>query len=118
MPVLLKVKGISTSQHKSGEFALAAIYISSFDQICSEIYTYIKCKLHLVKGLKANMLIGNNVFSTKDFLINLTDAFAHIQSCGVDIIINDRHRSEFLKQKMLVHATIFIFPKSEALIFF
>lgn len=118
MPIPLKVKGISTSQYESKEFALIAIYISGLDQNCSEVYTCIKCKLYLVEKLKANMLNGNNVFCIEGFLINFTNASAHIPSCGVDISINVRDRSEFLKQKILAHTTIFIPPKSKTFILF
>lgn len=64
------------------------------------------------------MPIGNDVLSIEGFLINLADASAHISSCGVDITISDRYYSEFLKRRMLAHATTFIPPKSEAFVLF
>lgn len=118
MPVLLKVKGIGAFQHKSEEFALVAIYISGLNDDCSEVYACIKCKLRLIERLKVNMFISNDVFYTKGFLINLVDASVYISSCGVNITISTKHYSEFLKQKVPVHSTIFILPKSKALIIF
>lgn len=114
--VSLKVRGISASQYKSGEFALAAIYISDLDQNHSKVYVCIICDLYLVEGLKANMLIDSNVFCTKSFLINLANAFAHILSYKVNIITSTRYHFEFLKQRVLVHAMTFIPPKSEVLV--
>lgn len=70
MPVPFKIRGISTSKHKSENFALTTVYISCFDKNGHEVYTSITCKLHLVDGLKANMLVGNDVLCIKGFAIN------------------------------------------------
>lgn len=53
MPVLLKVRGIGTSKHESGDFALITIYISGIDEKDCEVYTSNSCELYLVDGLKA-----------------------------------------------------------------
>lgn len=47
-----------------------------------------KYELYLVDGLKANMLIGNNVFYKESFFINLANIFIYIQSYGSDIVIS------------------------------
>ena len=116
MPVPLKVRGISVSRHKSGEFAFTALYIPSLNREGSEVYACVLCELHLVDGLKANMLIGNDVLCIKGFTINLASASAHILSCGVTIVINTRNHSQFLKRNVLANTTLFIPPKSEALV--
>ena len=118
MPVPLKVRGIGASRHESNEFALTALYIPGLDREGSEVYACIKCELHLVEGLKANMLIGNNILCTEGFTINLASASAHILSCGVTIVINARNHSQFLRRNVLADATTFIPPKSEAFINF
>lgn len=118
MLVPLKVKGINASKHKLRDFILTALYISSLNQKDSEVYAYIKCELHLVEGLKANIHVGNNVFYTKDFSINFINASADILNCGIDIAISTRHYSEFLKHKILANAATFIAPKFETLVLF
>ena len=118
MPVPLKVKGIGASRHESKEFALTALHIPGLDREGSEVYACIKCELHLVEGLKANILIGNDIHCTEGFTINLASAYAHILSCGVTIVINARNHSQFLRCNVLANATTFIPPKSEALIDF
>ena len=118
MPVPLKVRGIGASRHESNEFALTALYIPGLDREGSEVYACIKCELHLVEGLKANMLIGNDILCTEGFTINLASASAHILSCGVTIVIDARNHSQFLRRNVLADATTFIPPKSKALINF
>ena len=116
MPVPLKVRGIGASRHKSREFALTALYMSGLDKEGSGVYACVQCELYLVDGLKANMLIGNNVFCTEGFTINLANASAHIISCGVTIVISARNHLQFLRRNVLANTTTFIPPKSEALV--
>lgn len=118
MPVLLKVRGIGVSRHKSEEFAFTALYMPGLDQKGSEIYACINCKLHLIEGLKANMLIGNNVLCTKSFTINFASAFAHIFSYEVIIVIKARNHLQLLRRNVLANLTTFLLPKSEALVNF
>lgn len=118
MPVPLKVKGIGASRYKSEKFALTAFYMQGLNWEDLEVYVYINCKLHLIKSLKANILIGNDVFYTKGFKINLTSASAHILSCEITIVINARNHLEFLIHNMLANLTTFILPKSKIFVIF
>lgn len=112
----LKVKGIGVSKHESEKFALTGLYILSFNQEGLEIYTCIKYKLYLIEGLKINMLIGNNVFYTKGFSINLANVFTHIPSYGVDIVISAQYHSKFWKHKVLANTTTSILSKFKAFV--
>lgn len=118
MPVPLKVRGIGASKHKSGHFALTTLYIPGTNKKGREVYASITCKLHLVDGLKANMLVGNDVLCTEGFAVNLYNSFALIQSCGVRININTRQHSEFLGHRALASASTIIPPHSEVLVTF
>lgn len=118
MSVSLKVRSIGASRHKSEECALTALYIPGFDQRGTELYVYIKYKLYLVKGLKVNMLIGNNILCTEGFTINLASIFTHILSCRVTIVISTKSHLQFLKHNVLVSAITFVSPKSEVLVNF
>lgn len=118
MPVFLKVRGISASKHKSKDVALITIYISGIDKKGREVYASISCKLHLVDGLNANMLVGNNVLCTEGFAINFFTSFALIYSCDVKININVKQRSKFLRHRALANTPTIIPPCLEALVAF
>lgn len=118
MLLLLKIKGIGASKHKSNGFAFAAFYTSCFAQKSLEVYMYIEYEHHLIKDLKANMLIGNNFFYIKGFSINLANASAHIFKCGVNIEITASSHSQFLRCNILANAIIFISTKPEVFILF
>lgn len=118
MPILLKVRDISTFKYKSEKFMHTVFYISDFSYNGTKVYICIKSKLYLVEALKTNILIGNNILYMKSFLINLLSIFAHIQSCNIDIIINTKQYTQYLKHRVLANVATFISLKSKALISF
>lgn len=118
MPILLKVKGIGASRHKLEEFVLTTLYISGLDQRNTDVYACVKCKLHLIEGLKANMLIRKNFFYIEGFIINLASTSANILSYGMTIVVSARNHSQFLKRNVLANTTTFVSAKFEALISF
>ena len=115
MLVLLKIRDIDASKQKAGNFALTTIYLPSIDKKSREVYVSINCKLHLVDGLKANMLMGNNVLCIEGFAINLSTSSTLIHSCGMKIDIDARQHSNFLKERALASAPIIMPSQSEAL---
>ena len=118
MLVFLKVRGVGASKHESEDFAFTTIYISSIDKKGREVYASISCKLHLIEGLKANILMDNNLLCTKGFAINFSTSSALIHSCDMKIDIIARQNSGFLRQKVLA-GTLTIVPScSEALVAF
>lgn len=118
MPVPLKVRGIGTSKHESGHFALTTLYIPGTNEKGREVYASITCELHLVDGVKANMLVRNDVLCNEGFAINLYNSSALIHSCGIKIDINVRQHSEFLRHRALASVSTIIPPHSEALVAF
>lgn len=54
------------------------------------IYTSIRCKLYLVKSLKANIRIGNNILASKSFMLNIGLGHVLVESCKVKIAIKAR----------------------------
>lgn len=88
MLVRLGVRGIGASKHMSEKFAFTIIYISSIDKNGRKIYVCINRKLHLIDGLKANILIGNNVLCIKSFAINRSTSSTFIYNWDIKIDIS------------------------------
>lgn len=70
-----------------------------------------KYKLYLVECLKINIFISNNIYCIKDFLINLINTFTHIFKYKINIIINVKNYSQFIKYNILAKIIIFILFK-------
>lgn len=52
-----------------------------------KVYASIRCELHLVDGLRANILIGNNILAPESFVLNVGLGHALVESYGVKITI-------------------------------
>lgn len=96
MSTLLTVREIGASKHKSGEFAALSLYFPGKNNTEQLVYTFLTCKTHLVKDLKANLLIGNDIISLEGFVIDVKRKSALIGSCGVTVPIDARQRGQFL----------------------
>lgn len=56
----------------------------------SPVYVCIWRELHLIDGLEANTLIGNNLLSPKSVFLNIAAKTAYIESCGITLLLNAR----------------------------
>lgn len=70
----------------------------------------------MVEGLRANLLIGNNIISPKGFIIDIKKRNILIGSCKVIVPINARQRSHFLTTRLLSSQEMVVSPCSEAMI--
>lgn len=92
MSTPLKVRGIGASKHESAQFAELFLFLPGENNKRQKVYASFKYKLYLVKGLRANMLIGNNILAPKNFVLNIELGHTVVRSCGVKITINAKQR--------------------------
>lgn len=116
MSTFLKVRGIRTSKHKSAQFAGISLFLPSESNEGQKVYASVRCKLHLVKGLPSNILIGNNILAPESFMLNVSLGHALIVSCKVKITIKARQRGLFLKKRLLAKKDEVIPLHSETMI--
>lgn len=74
------------------------------------------CKIHLVEGLRANLLIGNDIMSLEGFIIDVTKRCVLIGSCGITVPIDVRQSGQFLKKRLLSSQEMVVPPRSEAMV--
>lgn len=92
MSIPLKIRGIRASKHKSEEFAIFSLYFLEKNNTGQLVYASLTCKIHLVKDLGANLLIENNIMSSKDVFIDVKRKKTLIGSCKITISINARQQ--------------------------
>ncbi len=92
MSTPLKVRGIGASKHESLEFAALSLYFSGRNGGGDLVYAALQCEIHLVEGLHANLLIGNDIMSPEGMIIDLGKKTALIGACGVTIDVNAKQR--------------------------
>lgn len=87
MAILLKVRGIRSLKHKLDKFVFISLYFSGINSKNRPVYAHIYQKLYLIKGLKANLLVNNNILVIKRVVINIANKTALILSCQVIISV-------------------------------
>lgn len=88
----LKVRGIGASRHESDEFVSMSLYFSGVNSANRPAYAHVHKELHLVNGLKANLLVGNNILAAERVIIDLANKSAMISSCQMTISVAARPR--------------------------
>lgn len=70
----------------------------------------IKKEVHLVKRLKAKILVGNDILVPKGFVLELSNKEAIILSCNTKIRILIKPQSQFISKRVLVVKNVVISP--------
>ena len=118
MATPLKVRDIGASRHESDEFVSMSLYFPGVNSADRPAYAHVHRELHLADGLKANLLVGNNILATERVIIDLANKSAMISSCQVTISVPARPRGRPVQRKVLVDRSLTIPPESEALVQF
>lgn len=116
MTVLLKVKEIGSAKHKSDKFVFVPLYFLYRDKSKQLVYAQIDQELQLVNGLRANMLIWNNIVGREQISINIAERTALVASYGVCIPISARQRSQPLIKKVLNANAMTLLPRTETFV--
>lgn len=112
----LKIKGIGVSKFESAQFAELSLFLPGENDKGQKVYASIRCELHLVEDLRANILVGNDILGPENFLLNVRLGHALVGSCGVKIAIRARQRDRFLWKRLLAEKEEFVSSRSEAMI--
>lgn len=70
----------------------------------------------MVKGLRANILIGNDIFALENFVLNVGLSYVLVGCCGIKITIRGRQRGQFLRKRLFVEKDKFILLYSDRMI--
>lgn len=114
--ILLKVREIGASKHKSIQFVELFFFFPGENNKGQKVYVSLKCKLYLVKGLRANIFIRNNIFAPEGFIFELKLGHFFVGSCRVKITVRARQKGQFLRKKLLAKTDSVVPPRSEAMV--
>lgn len=113
MSISLKDRKIEASKSEFTQFVALFLYFSSENKAGQQVYTSMKCKVHLINGLKVNILVENNILSLERFVINIKKNRTFIKSCRVPTSMNVRQHGQFFKKKLLIRNANIILPCPE-----
>ena len=107
MIISLKIRNIDATIHETNEYVRISVYFSNIKND-KQILAQITKKIHLVNDLKANLLIDNDFFESKDFTLNISNKKITIISCDVTIDLTIRQRGSYVRKNIHVAESIII----------
>lgn len=87
MFISLKTGEIEAWKYKSAHFAKLFFFLLRENDKEQKVYIAFQCKLYLMKDVKANIYIRNNILNPEDFVLNIRLGHTIVRSCGVKIVI-------------------------------
>lgn len=87
MSIPLKVRKIRALKHEFTQFAELFFFFLEENNKEQKVYTSFKCKLYLVEGFRANILLKNNILTPKCFILDVKLGHAFVRNCGVKITV-------------------------------
>ncbi len=96
----LTIKNIEANIHEIKKYVNVSIYLSSKND--STRLIEIHREMHLVKELKVNMLIDNDILESKNIVIDVQHKMTTIRSCeNLTIEIKIHQRESFVRKKVI-----------------
>lgn len=86
----IKKRFIFSKVNKFTQFAELFFFFQGENDKGQKIYVFFKCKLHLVKSFKVNILIKNNIFTLESFVLDIRLGHTMMKSYDIKIIIRAR----------------------------
>lgn len=116
MSTPLKIRDIRASKHKSGGFAALSLYFQGKNDAGEQVYAFLTNEIHLVKCLRANLLIANNIMSPKSFIIDVKRRSIFVRSCGITVSIDIKQKELFLTRTLLASQETVVLPRSKVIV--
>lgn len=119
MATPLKVRGVGSSKHESSDYIHENIYFPSVKNDGTKVFSVIRRELHLVAGLRAKLLIGNDIIGPEEIIIDVSKRTARIGSCKTTVDITARQRrqaGQFVRRGVYANAHTVIPSNSELLL--
>ena len=94
------VRDFDTTQHENSRYVILFIYfIDTKNNVFVKIF--IEQKIYLIKNLKINMLINNNIIVLKNIFVNFTNQITNIRNCNVDVSLKIRFKVAHIQQRFV-----------------
>ena len=115
MTTSISVRELDVAKHITDKYAMISLYFPKKNNSDESIKVVIIREVHLIKDLKAKLLIENDILDSEKIDISNSTNSAYIDSCEITIPIVIRAGSK--SQSRSIHAikTFVIPPKSECL---
>ena len=103
MTTLITIRDFEINKHQIDKYAIVFMYFEEKNKIDDTVKTVIIREIHLIKNLKINLLIENDILEFELIDISTFTNIAYIESCDVtiSIIINVKFRFQHMSVHVL-----------------
>ena len=112
----LRVQGVGFLQHETSEYLVTPCYFPGIDKHGNKVLACVRREIHIVDGLRAKMLIGNDFIGLEGITIDVAREKAYITSCKTSITVTARQCGQFIRRKVHTVSAITISPHSKELV--
>ena len=113
MTTFITVRDFKVNKHQIDKYAIVLMYFEEKNKIDDTVKTVIIREIHLIKNLKINLLIENDILKFELIDISTSTNIVYIESCDVtiSITINVKFRSQHMSVHVLRITSIFFRSK-------
>ena len=103
MTTLITIRDFEVNKHQTDKYAIVFMYFEEKNKIDDIVKAVIIREIHLIKNLKINLLIENDILELELIDISISTNIAYIESCDVtiSIIINVKFRFQHMSVHVL-----------------
>ena len=117
MTFFIIVRDLNITQHENFRYVILFIYL--FDITNDDVFVkiFIEKKVHLMKNLKVNILIENDIIVSKKILVNIINRITNIRNCDVIVSLNVRFKAIHAQQRFIhVKKTIVLSSRAQLIV--
>ena len=113
----LRVKGLGSAMHDTDEYVLIPMYLPGVKTDGNKALACVTREIHLVNGLKANLLMGNDIMGPEEIVLDVSKNEARIGSCDITISISTRQQNgQYTKRPIRAQKAITIAPRAQQML--
>lgn len=113
MATEITVRGIGSDKHRTKEYVISPIFFQGTNERGQQVKACFRREIHLVSDLKANVLIGTDILTPENFILDFKKGVAVIGSCSVTIPITTRRHSKPVDQVVCLKESVTIPAQSQ-----
>ena len=116
MIISLTVRDLSTRQHKTNEYVMILIFMIDINVVDEIVRAIFRREIHVVDDLKTNILIDNDIMSSKDIFVDSKKHSTNIENCKIIVSMKVKSFDAIISKSIHLRRIILILSRWEILV--
>ena len=113
MIISLTIRDLSTRQHKTNEYVMISIFIIDINVVDEIARATFRREIHVIDDFKTNILIDNNIMSSKSIFVDSKKHTTYIVSCKIIVLVKVKNSNAIISKSIHLRKIILISSKSK-----